>query len=212
MSESPHLREQTLERSAGSSQEPEEEPGEGGEAGAAQCLSVAPQRGLENKAQWLHCQQAFSCTFRGLPDTRPLPVFNNQHNNLFRGRSNGLLLDRRPERDHSALNGRRLRLVLSSLLIFFIPVPRLTCYERMGDYRQAVGHFLVPNGLWVELLKTEKTTGVEHIVVHSTRQSAEFSNFWIKGWSDSPFRKKKKGYERKCGMNDSQQRCPSMIH
>ncbi len=80
-----------------------------------QCSPSARPR---NKAQWLHCQQAFSCTFIGLPDTRPLPFFNNQHNNLFRGRSNGLLLDRRAERDHSALNGRWTRSFLSFFWFF----------------------------------------------------------------------------------------------
>lgn len=106
-SESPNLQEQTLERSTGSSQEPGGGTGRGRGGGSSTMPQCSPSARPRNKAQWLHCQQAFSCTFIGLPDTRPLPFFNNQHNNLFRGRSNGLLLDGQAERDHSALNGRR---------------------------------------------------------------------------------------------------------
>lgn len=39
----------------------------------------------------------------------------------------------------------------------------------MGDYHHVVanwpvGHFLVPNGLWVELLKTEKPQGLKTLL------------------------------------------------
>lgn len=95
---------------SGAARSLEEEPGEGGRGGRSSTMpQCSPSARPRNKAQWLHCQLAFSCTFIGLPDTMPLPFFNNQHNNLFRGRSNGLLLHRRPERGHSAPNGRCLR-------------------------------------------------------------------------------------------------------
>lgn len=46
-SESPHR--QPSRGALGAARSPEEKPGEGGEAAAAQCLSVAPQRGLETR-------------------------------------------------------------------------------------------------------------------------------------------------------------------
>lgn len=164
-----------------------------------QCSPSARPR---NKAQWLHCQQAFSCTFIGLPDTRPLLVFNKQHNNLFRGRSNGPLLHRGAERDYSALNGRCLRCFLSFLWIFFIPTLQLTCYDRMGDYhrvaaRSAVGHVLLPDGFRVKLLKTQKPQGLKTLLCIQRVQ--RFLDKWMQANSYSG---KKNG---KCGMNDSQQ-------
>lgn len=90
--------EREVEENKGKTSEPEpkapeakpgEEQGAGrrnrgreGEAGGAQCLSVAPQRGLETRHN--------GCTVSGrspalssLSDTRTLPFLNQQHNNLF---------------------------------------------------------------------------------------------------------------------------------
>lgn len=117
-SKSPNLQEQTLKWSTGSSQEPGGGIGRGRGGQCSTMPQCSPSVRPRNKAQWMHCQQAFSCTFIGLPDTRPLPFFNNQHNNLFRGRSNGLLLDHWAERDHSALNDRCLRWFLCFFLFF----------------------------------------------------------------------------------------------
>lgn len=102
--------EQPLQRSSESSQEHVGGTRRGRGGHGSTMPQCSPSARPPNRAQWLHCQQAVSCTFIGLPDTRPLSFFNNQHNNLFTGRGNGLLLDRRAERDHSALNGRWLRL------------------------------------------------------------------------------------------------------
>lgn len=171
----------TLEWSPGSSQEPggglRGGLGDGGEA--AQCLSVAPQRG-----QTRHNGSSVSrpsCTFIGLPDTRPLPFFNNQHNNLFRRRSNGLLLGHWAERDHSVPNGRSLRCFFhppaaTDVLLENGRLPSCCCSPGRGD-------FFAFNG-W-------KTAGVENTVVHSTRLSAEFSDFRITGWKKFPIEQKK---------------------
>lgn len=64
----------TLERSTGSSQEPGGGTGTGRGGRSSTMPQCSPSARPWNKAQWLHCQQAFSCTFIGLPDTRPLPV------------------------------------------------------------------------------------------------------------------------------------------
>lgn len=52
-------------------------PGGGRGGGGSTMPQCSPSARPRNKAQWLHCQQAFSCTLRGLPDTRPLLFFNN---------------------------------------------------------------------------------------------------------------------------------------
>lgn len=108
--------------------------------GRAQCLSVAPQPGLPNKAQWLHCQQASSCTFTGLPDTRPLLFFLF----FFFKQSAQQPFEEEPEqrpappeRGHSALDGRCSRLFLSPFFPFppphFIPRLRLTRSGANGE-------------------------------------------------------------------------------
>ncbi len=186
-----------------SSKEPRGGTGRGRGGRGSTMPQCGPSARPRDKAQWLHCQQALSCTFRGLPDTRPLPSFTKQHNNLFRGPSNGLLLGRRPERDHSALNGRCLRWFLS--LLWF---SSFQCYHwhAMGEWE--IITMLLLTQPWA-MAANWKTIGVENIVVHSRRQSAEFSGFCLNGWIFHSGRQKS---EIKWGMNDAQKWCPSKIH
>lgn len=203
-SECPHLPQQTLQRSSGSSREPGGETGGGRGGGGSTMPQCSPSARPQNKAQWLHCQQTFSCTLLGLPDTRPLLFFNNS-TTTFSG-AGATVCSSAAGLKETIL--RSTAAVSDCFCIFFhsdAPTDVLQENGRLSPRRRELGRgrFLVP-----ELLKT---AGVENTVVHSARQSAEFSRVGINGRSGFSFRKRTES-EGTLGMNHSQQRCPSMIH